>query len=417
MMDPLNLLKTKARLTAPAPEPGMPPLPLDELILNHGYQGTAILDQDHRCLYLNREMTRILGRPPHDILGRDLREYLNIQDQKHIRDDQPTAMEVLATNSEQTPRTVEVRHLFAETTEGKTLRIVLASDITHHAHMRRDLLESERQYRLLVENIEEFFFEQTIEGGFHFFNEAMVRHSGFTRDELSAMTFKDYILPEDWDRVVNFYSTILQTGEPASGLLIRGRMKDGSIHYYNVKSNLKTDATGRKIGFRSYCRDVTAEILYERELKAKVEERTRELKDINTALEVLLKKRERDKRELEERVAFSIKEVIAPHLELLKKTSLDKHQAYYLDILEQSFQEICSPFMHILSDSLQSLTSTEIQVVNLIKQNKSTKQIADFLGVSSRTVEFHRDNIRTKMGIKNKKINLRAFLLSSRPAS
>ncbi|GAB6094185.1 hypothetical protein JCM14469_04370 [Desulfatiferula olefinivorans] len=411
----MNPLKTTGRLSVPGPDAAAPPLPLDELILTWGYQAAAIVDGHHRCLYLNRNMARILGRPETDILGRDFRPFLNVPPPDAGDPLTSTVMDVHRADAGRPLRTVEVRTLSVETEGGEPWRIVLAYDITHHAHMRRDLLESERQYRLLVENIEEFFFEQTLEGGFHFFNEAMVRHSGFTRDELNAMTFKDYILPEDWDIVVKFYSTILQTGEPAGGLLIRGRMKDGSVHYYNVKSNLKTDAAGRKIGFRSYCRDVTAEILYERELKAKVEERTRELQDINTALEVLLKKRERDKRELEERVAFSIKEVIAPHLELLKKTALDKHQALYLEILEQSFKEICSPFMQILSDSLQSLTSTEIQVVSLIKQNKSTKQIADFLGVSSRTVEFHRDNIRTKMGIKNKKINLRAYLLSSRP--
>jgi hypothetical protein len=65
-------------------------------------------------------------------------------------------------------------------------------------------------------------------------------------------------------------------------------------------------------------------------LEEKVKERTAELQDINTALEVLLKKRENDKRDLENRVIFSIKEVVAPHIELLKRTSLDKHQKFTL---------------------------------------------------------------------------------------
>ena len=58
------------------------------------------------------------------------------------------------------------------------------------------------------------------------------------------------------------------------------------------------------------------------------------------------------------------------------------------------------------------MTHTEVQVINLIIRGKRTKEIAESLYLSPRTVEFHRDNIRTKLGIKNRKINLRTHLLS-----
>ena len=147
-------------------------------------------------------------------------------------------------------------------------------------------------------------------------------------------------------------------------------------------------------------------------LEKKVKDRTRELQEINTALEVLLKKREKDKQDLEERVAYNIKEILEPHLKLLKNSPLNKHQKVYLEILENNFKEIASPFLKILSDTMQKLTPTEIQVINLIKQNKGSKEIADYMGISPRTIEFHRDNIREKLGIKNQKINLKTYLLS-----
>jgi hypothetical protein len=59
---------------------------------------------------------------------------------------------------------------------------------------------------------------------------------------------------------------------------------------------------------------------------------------------------------------------------------VDKHQKVYLEILDENFKEIASPFLSMLSDSIQKLTRTEIQIISLIKQNKITKEIAELMG-------------------------------------
>jgi len=59
-----------------------------------------------------------------------------------------------------------------------------------------------------------------------------------------------------------------------------------------------------------------------------------------------------------------------------------------------------------------SLTPKEIEIINFIKQGKTVKEIADVLCLSTRTIETHRNNIRSKLGIKNKKVNLTTYLLS-----
>ena len=141
-------------------------------------------------------------------------------------------------------------------------------------------------------------------------------------------------------------------------------------------------------------------------------EKSRNLEEINTALKVLLERRENDKNEFGDNVVSNVKELISPYLERLKKGHLNPSQMNLLDILELNINNIVSPFVGKLSSKFINLTPMEIKVANLIKEAKTNKEIAELLLISLNTVLFHRYNIRSKLGIKNKKINLRTQLLS-----
>ena len=143
-----------------------------------------------------------------------------------------------------------------------------------------------------------------------------------------------------------------------------------------------------------------------------LETKTRDLEEVNAALRVLLKKREEDKTELEEKVLSNVTQVIEPYVEKLKKTQLDERQKDYLSVLESNLGDIISPFSRAVSARYLNLTPAELQVANLVKQGKTTKEIAGLLNLSRETIGFHRRNIREKIGIKSKKANLRTQLLS-----
>ncbi len=148
------------------------------------------------------------------------------------------------------------------------------------------------------------------------------------------------------------------------------------------------------------------------ELEGKVKRKTAKLEDMNTVLRVLLEKRNENKKELEEKMTSNTKDLIIPYLKKIKKGKLDDNQRSYLKILESNLNDMITPFVNEISNKYPNMTPTEIQIANLIKKGKTTKDMADLLNLSTRTVEFHRDNIRKKFRIKNKKINLRTFLLN-----
>jgi DNA-binding CsgD family transcriptional regulator len=143
-----------------------------------------------------------------------------------------------------------------------------------------------------------------------------------------------------------------------------------------------------------------------------LETNTSNLEEMNSALKVLLKRREDDRKELEEEVLSNVNELVVRYLEKLKSTHLDRTQRGYVEILESNLNSIISPFSRALSGKYLNLTPVEIEVADLVRQGRSTKEMAEVLNVSTRTIEFHRQNIRKKLSIKQKKANLRTHLLS-----
>ncbi len=152
------------------------------------------------------------------------------------------------------------------------------------------------------------------------------------------------------------------------------------------------------------------EALREREKELKIKKIS--LEETNTALKVILKRREEDKMELEEKILFNMKELVLPFLERVKKSRLDPKQLAYIDILESNLNDIISPLLQRLASKYLGLTPAEIQIANLVKEGKTTKEIAELLNSTTWTISFHRNNIRKKLGLKNKKANLRSYLLS-----
>lgn len=145
-------------------------------------------------------------------------------------------------------------------------------------------------------------------------------------------------------------------------------------------------------------------------LESKVKEKSASLEEINTALEIILQKREEDKKELEEKIHGNYQSLIVPFLLKLKNSLVKENQQNLMAVIESNLGALLEPFSKKLSDPAFNLTPSEIQIAVMIKQGLSNKEIAQTLNKSLRTISSHRENIRKKLGLTNKKINLKCFL-------
>jgi|GEM_PF-164975 len=143
------------------------------------------------------------------------------------------------------------------------------------------------------------------------------------------------------------------------------------------------------------------------QLRSKAEE----LAKANTALKVVLQRIEAEKQEVQEKIALNIQESVLPYIQKMKAMPSEPNLEKYLELMEGSLLDIRSSFAKDLTARSVGLTPSEIRVAALIRNGLSTKEIAVMLGLSIRAIEFHRQNIRRKLGLTNNKTNLHSFLL------
>lgn len=284
-----------------------------------------------------------------------------------------------------------------------------------HLQVKKELKASEERYKSILENIEEAYLELDLKGNITFYNQAAAKMLAYSPQELMGMNYRQYVSPQDAKRIFKIFNAIYRTGQPAEVFDYQIINKDGSRMFREMTASLIRDSEGNPIGFRCLARDVTKRKLAEEELRKKdreLEIKSGYLAESNAALKVLLKQREEDKIELERNILANIGEIIMPYIEELKKTRLTPAQMICVNTIESNLKNISSPFLRNLTLNCFNLTPKEFQVANLVKEGRTTKEIADFLNVSTGAIDFHRNRIRKKLGLNCKKINLRSFLMT-----
>jgi PAS domain S-box-containing protein len=246
-----------------------------------------------------------------------------------------------------------------------------------------------------------------LQGNYLYANQKTFDMHGYSKEEFLARNLHEIDVPSSAALFEERKKEILETSEAQFN--VEHYRKDGTCLPLEVF--VKATKWEEKVVLLSVASDVTERRRVEEELRkyredleVLVSERTRELEsktnnlqEINTALNVLLQKREEDKKILEERFVANIGSLVLPYVEKIRKYNLDAQQHFYLDTIEKNLDEIASPLLKNIQQF--NLTPREIQIASLIKDGKTTKEIEKILGIAKGSVDTHRKNIRKKLGL------------------
>ncbi|MCX7965864.1 MAG: PAS domain S-box protein [Syntrophorhabdaceae bacterium] len=279
-------------------------------------------------------------------------------------------------------------------------------DITERKKAEEAIKRAEENYRMIFENAMEGIFQTTPDGRILNANKSFAHLFGFDTPEEIISSVKDVAK----DLYVNPIRRIemkklLESNGFVNNFEVQCKRKDGKIIWVSTNLRVVHDRSKNLKYYEGTMVDITERKTMMEELAMK----SKSLEEANAALNILLKHREQDILELEEKIVSNVKELVFPYIEKLKVYKHYTNEAL-INIIENNLNEIVSPFIKSLTSRYLNFTPTEIRIADLIKKGKTTKEISNMLGLSTRTVEIHRYSIRKKLNLVKKKVNLQSYL-------
>jgi PAS domain S-box-containing protein len=286
-------------------------------------------------------------------------------------------------------------------------------DVTERIGVEAAVRDSERRFRELADLLPQIVFEADLNGAFTFVNSSSLAVTGYSNSDLAAgLTVFNVVTGDDQIDTQMRFRMVL-TGENTDGTEYSILRKDGTSFPAMVYASAIIQS-GVAVGIRGIAIDITERKKAELELKEayrRLRKEEEQLVQKNIALNEVLRHIEAEREQTRLQVHTNMSRLVMPLLQSLSERTSDASRVY-IELLTSALDDLTSPFLRKLEAQFSRLTPREIQVCDMIRGGKTSKEIAAALGISSLTVHKFRQIIRKKLGITNKHNNLETFLKS-----
>lgn len=283
-------------------------------------------------------------------------------------------------------------------------------DITELKTARQALHDSELQYRDIFEGATTGIAIRTLAGEIVAANPALCRIYGYSREEYMRLSPVKLAHPDSLKTFRELQKAVSRGEEfRTEG---RGIHKDGHT--------IELEIYGTRIMYAGQPHilasliDITERKQAEERLRMSTEALRMEresLKQKNIALSQVLEHLEVERESYRHEICDSVEKLLTPILEKLKETD-GQLRPRDVAVLEDSLHAIVARDLDLFQSNMSKLSPRELDIVERIRRGLATKEIAAQLNLSEQTVHKHRKLIRRKLQLRNKSINLAAYLRS-----
>jgi len=287
-------------------------------------------------------------------------------------------------------------------------------DITDHKRAEEALQEERDKAQKYLDIAEVMFIAIDIEGNVTLINKKGCKVLGYGESEVIGKNWFDNFLPERLRDTVKPISEKLLAGELEIAEYFENPVltKSGEERLIVWHNTTLQDESGNIIGHLSSGEDITDRKGAEDALKQTTEElktEREELTEMNLVFKHVIEHIEQERQEYKQKICQDVEQAAIPVLTRLKEKIGPAH-ADEFEALQATLKTILARDVDKFREQYAKLTPREMEICEMIKEGLSSKEIADSLNLSVLTIHKHREEIRRKLGITNKAVNLGTYL-------